>query len=189
MEFQLMVEEKGWPEAGVLREKTPPCVVSLSLDLLKECVLMVFLEWTWPRWYLASTHKCMWVHMFCVCVCVYTRMCLYKVVQTWVCSTINTLLHWQTVLNYFVFCFNYLFRDKILPCSSGGSILWLFFFNFSSGWLMPAAHLPCITFKFTEFNFYNVLHWSHCVLEMVAFSDNVLKNGTSSLWHRCEYML
>lgn len=34
------------PESEALREKTPPCVVSLSLDLLKECALMVFLEWT-----------------------------------------------------------------------------------------------------------------------------------------------
>lgn len=39
---------QGRLEAGALREKTPPCVVSLSLDLLKECALMVFLEWACP---------------------------------------------------------------------------------------------------------------------------------------------
>ena len=39
---------QGRPEAGALGEKTPPCVVSLSLDLLKECALVVFLEWTCP---------------------------------------------------------------------------------------------------------------------------------------------
>lgn len=36
------------PEAGALRKKTPPCVVSLLLILLKECALMAFLEWTCP---------------------------------------------------------------------------------------------------------------------------------------------
>lgn len=56
-------------------------------------------------------------------------MCVHKVVQIWVHCTINTLLHWQTILNYFVFCISYLFRGKILPCSLGGSILWLSYFG------------------------------------------------------------
>lgn len=125
-----MVEEKDWaafpragPRLGLWGRRPPPCVVSLLLDLLKECALMVFLEWTCPCWYLASTQN----GCECICFFVYVNisMCVHKVVQIWVHCTINTLLHWQTVLNYFVFCINYLFRGKILPCSLGGSILWL----------------------------------------------------------------